>query len=113
MTVSATQHTKNLRRLSCVVCGSTVDIELHHCHSGSMVDAGFHRGLSRKASAFLQIPLNHKYHTGQFNPEAIGMRTWERMFGTQMEHLERVSELVGYDVIELARRAIGPKWGDG
>ena len=100
--ITKTAHTRALRQLPCVVSNSDQDIELHHCHSGSMSDAGLHRGISQRSNPFFQIPLTQKYHTGRFNPEAIGIRTWEGLFGTQVEHLHTVSALVGYDVFELA-----------
>ena len=100
--IAQTKHTAAVRALRCVVSNTDQDIELHHCHSGSMADEGHHRGLSEKSNPFFQIPLNHEYHTGRFNPEAIGIRTWESLFGTQVAHLQTVSDLLGYDVFELA-----------
>lgn len=104
--VTKTAHEAALRRLPCVVSGTDQNITLHHCHAGSMVDAGFSAGMSQKATWPLQIPVTADYHIGDHNPEAMGMRTWEGKFGKQIDHLTTVSEWLGYDVVALARELI-------
>lgn len=95
--ITVTAHQRNLRALPCMVSDTDQQIELHHCHGGSMKEIRLLRGISVKTNPFLQIPLNHRYHTGQFNPEAMGMVTWEKRFGTQMSHLGRLEDLLGYN----------------
>lgn len=102
--VTKAMHERALRELPCVISGNDQFIELHHCHAGSMIEHGFTAGASLKALWPLQIPLAHEYHTGEFNPEAMGMETWEAKFGTQIEHLRTVSEWLGYDVLALAHQ---------
>lgn len=91
-------HERNLRGLSCMVSANDQDIELHHCHGGSMKEVRELKGMSIKTNPFFQIPLNHKYHTGKFNPEAIGMPTWEQKFGRQIDYLHYLEGLLGYNV---------------
>jgi hypothetical protein len=59
------------------------------------------RGVGMKTSDWLQLPLAPLYHTGDLGIER-GVETWEGRFGTQVEHLERVSRELGYDVFALA-----------
>lgn len=68
-----------------------------------MADAGFNTGMAQRGiSDALVIPLAGKYHTGTEGIDtAIDVRTWELLYGTQMEHVEDVSEQLGYDLIEL------------
>lgn len=117
--VNRTTHNRALRRLRCVVSNTDQQIELHHCHGGSMLYA-WPTGMSQKSNDFLQIPLTFKYHRGQFDPEHIGMARWEELFGAQLDHLHTVSELLGYDVLHLAaewnaahRQTTGENYGPG
>lgn len=103
METSRAQHRERVRELGCVICGSDKEVELHHCHGGSVTAAGFRRGLGQKTSEWLIIPLHRDYHTGKYNPEVIGVEQWEAVFGSQMDHLRAVSEALGYDVIQRAR----------
>ena len=96
-----TAHEKALRSLRCVVSNTDQQIELHHCHGGSMTYAGFTTGLRQKANYFLQIPLTFQYHRGEFDIEHIGVARWEELFGSQLSHLHGVSDLLGYDVVQL------------
>ena len=105
--VSVTAHEKTLRQLRCVVSGTDQQIELHHCHGGSLVDhprywPALARGASQRTNHFLRIPINFEFHRGKWDPEAIGIPAWEAMWGRQIDHLQTVSDLVGYDVIEHA-----------
>lgn len=101
--ISVTQHNKRLKQLPCIVTERTIGLSCHHCHGGSIRDLGFHRGGSQKTNDYLQIPLCWELHLGPMNPEAIGILTWESTVATQVELLNQVSELLGYDVIEYAR----------
>lgn len=96
--ISVSVHDRNLRRLRCVVSDTDQDIELHHCHGGSMLEIVAIKGASLKTNPFFQIPLTHRYHTGEFDPEAIGVVTWEKKFGQQLDHLRRLEVLLGYNV---------------
>ncbi len=106
--VSVTAHEKTLRQLRCVVSGTDQRIELHHCHSGSLrfefpKFAQLLRGGGQKTNPFFQIPINFEFHRGKWDPEAIGIYTWEEMWGRQVDHLHTVSDLIGYDVFEHAQ----------
>lgn len=116
--VPVSVHARNLRQLRCVVSGTDQQIELHHCHGGSMKEIRAAKGAAVKTNPFFQIPLTHKYHTGQFNPEAIGMVTWEEKFGRQLDYLQGLEQLLGYNVFIQAGllagdniRATGANYG--
>ncbi len=71
-----------------------------------MKDVGWHVGMGLRQNPFLQIPLLAKYHTGSFGIDAgVGVLSWERLFGTQVEWLEWVDDHLAYPVsiFELAR----------
>lgn len=100
--VSVTQHEKNLRELRCAVTRNP-QVTLHHCHGGSVKEAGWHVGMGQKQNPFLQIPLKADYHVGSLGIDSgIGVYTWEKYFGTQMEHLEWVNGQLDYDIWEQA-----------
>jgi hypothetical protein len=106
--VSVTAHERGLRELPCAVSGRD-RVSLHHCHGGSMKLLGWHVGMGQKQNPFLQIPLAPELH--YIGPDAIdggiGVESWERKYGTQVEHLGWVAEQLGYDIFALARA-----WGE-
>lgn len=102
--VSSSAHEKNLRELRCAVTRNP-HVTLHHCHGGSVKEAGWHVGMGQKQNPFLQIPLKAEYHTGDMGIDyGYGVETWEEHFGTQMEHLQWVNEQLGYDIFKEAER---------
>lgn len=103
MAVSVSQHEKNLRELRCVVSHNP-QVTLHHCHGGSVKAAGWHVGMGQKQNPFLQIPLKDVYHIGDFGIDSgYGVESWEKQFGTQMEHLEAVNQQLPYDIWSEAK----------
>lgn len=81
-------------------------VTLHHCHGGSMKDAGWHVGVAQKQNPFLQIPLHARFHVGDRGVDyGVGVLTWEARYGTQIELLHWVDEQLGYplSVFELAK----------
>lgn len=79
-------------------------VTLHHCHGGSMRQFGQLRGFGQKVSDYLVIPIHADYHIGQYGCDSgMGIETWETRFGTQVEMLIEVSELLEYDVFKLAK----------
>ena len=94
-------HFQAVAQLPCVVSGFKPAI-LHHCRSGSLKNIGIHVGKQRP-SDWLVIPVAPVYHTGRHGIHQIGVGTWEKRYGTQVAHLRRVSEILGYDVIERYR----------
>lgn len=97
-------HHANVRALRCVITGSP-NPTLHHCHGGSVADAGYLTGTAiRGVSDALVIPLKADFHVGDEGIDyGVGVLTWERWYGTQIEHLQDVSEQLGYDLFELHR----------
>jgi hypothetical protein len=96
------EHAAALRRLGCVVTGYRGFVQLHHCHSGSMCELGLVRGVSQKASDWLQIPLRPDLHVGIMGIDVVGVETWERDFGRQLDYLDEVCRELGVNVFRLA-----------
>lgn len=96
-------HLEAVAELPCVVTGR-FPATLHHCHSGSLAEAGFNRGGSQRPSDWLVIPLILELHVGNGIDGGKGVLTWEAEHGTQMDHLKTVSEWLGYDVFERVAR---------
>ncbi len=96
------EHQANVRELRCVVTANPYPT-IHHCHSGSMSQAGYHRGASQRGvSEALIIPLKASHHIGDEGIDfVIGVTTWELWFGEQMQHLQDVSDQLSYDIWEL------------
>jgi hypothetical protein len=103
-----TAHMKRVRAMRCVVSDDP-SVTLHHAKGGSMVkllgDAG-NPGVGKKVSDWLVIPLNWRYHTGDYgidNGLAFkGKEHWELAYGTQVSHLIAVSIELGYNVFARA-----------
>lgn len=93
---------QTLREMGCIVTGRTDGVTIHHCHSGSMADAGINRGGGQKVSDWLVIPLNRELHC--IGPDAIdgavggGVITWEAKNGRQVDHINTLIARTGIDV---------------
>ena len=96
------EHQANVRELRCVVTANPYPT-IHHCHSGSMAEAGYVRGTSQRGvGEALIIPLKASHHIGEEGIDfSIGVTTWELWFDTQMNHLEEVNRQLPYDIWEL------------
>lgn len=105
MVVSVAQHERFLRQMHCVVSDS-YPVTLHHCHGGSMLSLGPrfpNPGWAQRNNPFFQIPLHASYHIGQFGIDAgMGVETWERTFGRQLDFLAMVNADLPYDIFEQA-----------
>lgn len=65
--------------------------------------ADWHVGMGQKQNPFLQIPLNATYHVGDCGIDSgYGVETWEKHFGTQMEHLSWVNDQLPYNLFAEA-----------
>lgn len=96
------QHHELVRSMRCVVTGRS-DVTLHHCHSGSMSDSGITRGTGQRPSDWLVIPITLDLHIGNGGIDgSMGVRTWEREHGTQMDHLKSVFQQLGYNGFKVA-----------
>ena len=59
--------------------------------------AGWHVGTGQRQNPFLQIPLHHQYHVGNFGVDyGVGVITREEQFGTQLSLLNWVDEELDY-----------------
>jgi len=100
-------HITAVANLPCVVTGH-FPATVHHCHSGSLADAGINRGAGQRPSDWFTIPIIADLHTGNGGIDGSkGVRSWEAEHGTQMDHLKTVSGWLGYDVFERAKNAQG------
>lgn len=62
------------------------DVTLHHIH-GREVTARFGlSGVARKSSDWLVIPLIAELHVGNEGIDVIGVGTWEKKYGSQLQH---------------------------
>lgn len=70
-----------------------------------MNDAGYHSGgAMRGCGEALVLPLKADLHIGDDGIDyGVGVLTWEGWFGTQIEHLEEINDLLPYDIFELHR----------
>jgi hypothetical protein len=68
-----------------------------------MKDVGVHRGKGQKVSDWLVIPLDMTFHTGEYGIDSgMGVLTWEQRFGSQVEHLDNLSNILN---VNLWRKA--------
>lgn len=68
-------------------------------------------GVGQKGSDWLTVPLSANLHVGNEGIDSgMGVRSWEAMYGRQVDLLDRVREIVlqrwGYCIFEKA----GIKW---
>lgn len=86
-TKSEREHMDRVAQLPCMVCG-THPVELHHPRRGM--------GMAMRASNLDVIPLCAAHHrTGGFGVALhAGQKTWESIFGTESELLERLRGLL-------------------
>lgn len=71
-----------------------------------MQDAGYNSGTSQRGCGeALVLPIKADFHVGDEGIDyGVGVLTWEMWYGTQMEHLKTVGELLGYDLFQLQKR---------
>lgn len=81
-------------------------VTLHHCHGGSIAEVGIRRGVSQKTSDWLVIPLDAEFHVGRWGIDSgqpwLTVEEWERLFGSQVLHLDTVSRALGINVWKLS-----------
>ena len=93
-------HWSRVAELGCLI--SQGPATLHHCHGGSMRQFGVLRGTSQKVSDWLVIPIAMKYHTGDQGVDFIGVETWEKRFGTQVDFIDEVCLALNVNVWKKA-----------
>jgi hypothetical protein len=86
------EHLSRVAALGCIVCRrlkfGTSPAEIHHIRSGT--------GGGRRASHFDVLPLCDRHHRN--GPDALhvmGSKAWQRVFGSEIELLEQVKEMLG------------------
>lgn len=104
-------HWDWIGRQPCCVChgGPTT---IHHCHGGSIAEAGLHKGLGQKTSDWLVIPLCPDHHVGRHGIDgAMGVKRWEAAYGSQLEHLRQTCSGLPYDPMALGGLTCSPAPG--
>ena len=96
-TAEIKRHWGRVAELGCLISYQPAPT-MHHCHAGSMTEIIGLKGGALKSSDWLVIPLHAHYHTGDQGVDRIGVLTWERLYGRQVDHLDRVCLLLGYNV---------------
>jgi hypothetical protein len=71
-----------------------------------MKDAGYHSGgAQRGCGEALVIPLKADFHVGDEGIDyGVGVLSWEKWYGTQMDFLKEVSDQLDYDIFRLHER---------
>lgn len=101
-------HEANVRALPCIVTGGKST--LHHAQGASVNERLAEMGLSHKGYGqrgngdALILPLRADLH--YFGPHAIdaggiSRKRWEEIYGRQSDMLDRVGEILGYDLWKL------------
>lgn len=90
-----------LREQPCLVSGLW-PVTLHHIVGGSTQERLGVRGNS-KHSDWLQIPLHYDYHQGKFGIHTIGVKEWEDRYGRQVDMIDKLCQVSGFDLWELAK----------
>jgi hypothetical protein len=80
---SERRHWDRIRSLGCCICQAK-NPEVHHCGTG---------GGGRKDHMKV-IGLCHFHHRGEQGIHTMGRKVWGVIYGTESEHLERVSLLL-------------------
>lgn len=105
MKAAIRRHHDRVRELGCIITQQP-NPTIHHCHGGSVRDvwgAAAAVGWAQRASDWLVIPLAAEFHTGRFGIDyGYGVRSWERDFGLQVDHLVAVNRSLDYNIFELA-----------
>lgn len=95
------RHWDRVARMGCCICGMPYPT-IHHVHGGSVKHLT-QPGMGQKSSDWLVIPLDAKYHTGRYGIDgAMGVESWEKMFGAQLAFLDWVNARLPYDIYERA-----------
>ena len=96
-TAEIRRHWTRVAELRCIITHRPSPT-LHHCFGGSMTPIIGLKGGGLKTSDWFVIPLDAEYHTGDKGIHVIGVKTWEKRYGTQVELLNRLSHMLGYNV---------------
>jgi hypothetical protein len=75
-----------LSEYGCVICRRPA--EVHH-----LIGYGY-RGIGQKATDENTIPLCVEHHRGAQGIHHLGLKTWEKAYGEQSNHLKRVNEVL-------------------
>ena len=71
--------------IGCIIDGCSETPSIHHAKTG---------GGGRKDHDKI-LPLCWKHHQGQAGIHTLGRRTWQDLFGTEQELLDKVASLLG------------------
>lgn len=75
-----------LSEYGCIIC--KMPTQIHH-----LIGLKY-RGIAQKADDKYTIPLCQKHHIGEFGIHTLGIKTWEKRFGTQEELLVKANYII-------------------
>lgn len=78
------EHIAKVVDLGCIICSGPACA--HHIRTG--------QGMGQKASHYEVIPLCHYHHQGEEGIHTLGTRSWQFKYGTELELLERVRDMI-------------------
>lgn len=78
------QHLGRVAAIGCIVCSRQALV--HHIRTGM--------GMSQRATHYQTIPLCYNHHQGSDGIHVIGTRTWQKLYGTEIELLASVYRIL-------------------
>jgi hypothetical protein len=90
MTKAEKEHLNKVASLGCIICGNIA--EIHHVRTGM--------GLGQRNTNFNVIPLCHVHHRTGGHGVAFhaGKKTWQEIFGTEKDLLEKTINQINNNV---------------
>lgn len=79
------QHMALVASIPCCVCGA-MPVNVHHIRTG--------QGIGMKASSFETIPLCYNHHQGKEGIHAIGTKTWQKKYGSELDFLNETQQRI-------------------
>jgi hypothetical protein len=97
-TAEIRRHWDRVAGLGCIVTG-VMPATIHHIHGGSVAELGIQKGMGQKPNDWLVIPVCYDLHVGRQGIDSgVGVRTWEKQYGRQVDFLDEVCRRLGINV---------------
>lgn len=100
-TAAVRRHWQRVAAMGCIVCGGPAEIA--HCHGGSVRDKmqepkARGKKLDRYNNLVLPLcPFHHRLGGPGYALDS-NVLLWERVFGSQVSHIDRLCNLLGVDL---------------
>ena len=103
-TAAVRRYWERIVALGCVICGGPAEVA--HCHNGSIrerMQEPKAKGVKLPRYDWLVLPLCPRH--GRIGNTALdnGVLSWEQFYGTQADHIDRISKKLGVDVWAKAK----------